>query len=96
MTEDESEKRTEIHRQFIDFHFSHNGLCRLGCGDRVSCYNTAYDIGAMGIGATILTYVAISFIYWETWGVLAWIVGKIADRIERKKEREYFERLNKE
>lgn len=35
----------------------------------------------IGIGATILTYAAIFFIYWETWGVLAWIVGKIANRI---------------
>lgn len=50
----------------------------------------------IGIGKDIFTYFAMFCIFWKVWNALAWIVGKIADRIERKKEREYFEQLNKE
>ena len=46
----------------------------------------------IGIDKDIFIYLAICFIFWKAWDALAWIVGKIADRIERKKEREYFER----
>lgn len=49
----------------------------------------------IGIGKDILIYLAIFFIFLKAWDVLAWVVGKMADRIERKKEREYFERVNK-
>lgn len=50
----------------------------------------------VGIDKDIFIYFALFCISWEVWDALAWIVGKIADRTERKKEREYFERLNKE
>lgn len=50
----------------------------------------------IGIGKDIFIYFALFCISWKVWDVLAWVVGKISDRIERKKEREYFERLNKE
>lgn len=50
----------------------------------------------IGIGKDIFIYLAMFCIFWKVWNALAWIVGKIADRIERKKEREYFEQLNKE
>lgn len=46
----------------------------------------------IGIDKDIFIYLAICFIFWKAWDALAWIVGKIADRFERKKEREYFER----
>lgn len=49
----------------------------------------------IGIGYDIFTYFAGFYIYWKVWDGLAWVVGKIADKIERKEEREYFERLNK-
>ncbi len=49
----------------------------------------------IGIDKDIFIYFALFCISWKVWDVLAWVVGKIADRIERKKEREYFERLNK-
>lgn len=49
----------------------------------------------IGIGKDIFIYFALFCISWKVWDALAWIVGKIADRIERKKEREYFERMNK-
>lgn len=49
----------------------------------------------IGIDKDIFIYFALFCISWKAWDVLAWVVGKIADRIERKKEREYFERLNK-
>ena len=48
----------------------------------------------IGIGKDIFIYFAAFCIFWKAWDALAWIVGKIADRIERKKEREYFERLH--
>lgn len=47
------------------------------------------------IGSDIFIYFSLFCIFCKAWDVLAWIVGKIANRIERKKEREYFERLNK-
>lgn len=50
----------------------------------------------IGIDEDIFTYFTLFCVSWKVWDVLAWVVGKIADRIERKKEREYFERLNKE
>lgn len=49
----------------------------------------------IGIDMDIFIHLAMFFIFWKAWDALAWIVGKIADRIKRKKEREYFERLNK-
>lgn len=49
----------------------------------------------IGIGYDIFTYFAGFCIFWKIWDGLGWVVGKIADRIEHKKEREYFERLNK-
>lgn len=49
----------------------------------------------IGIDKDIFIYFALFCISWKVWDALAWIVGKIADRIECKKEREYFERLNK-
>lgn len=49
----------------------------------------------IGIDMDIFTYFTMFCISWKVWDALAWIVGKIADRIERKKEREHFERLNK-
>lgn len=50
----------------------------------------------IGIGYDIFTYCAGFCIFWKVWDGLAWIVGWIADRNERKEERGYFERLNKE
>lgn len=50
----------------------------------------------IGIDKDIFIYFALFCISWIVWDALAWIVGKIADRTERKKDREYFERLNKE
>lgn len=49
----------------------------------------------IGIDMDIFAYFTMFCISWKVWDALAWIVGKIADRIERKKKREYFERLNK-
>lgn len=49
----------------------------------------------IGIGKEIFIYFALFCIFWKAWDVLTWVVDKIADRIERKKEREYFERFNK-
>lgn len=48
----------------------------------------------IGIDKDIFIYLAMCFIFWKAWDVLAWVVDKIADIIERKKERDYFERLN--
>lgn len=39
----------------------------------------------IGIGKDILIYLATSFIFLKAWDVLAWVVAKMADRIERKK-----------
>lgn len=49
----------------------------------------------LGIGKDIFVYFALFYVFYKSWNVLGWAVGKIADRIERKEEREYFERLNK-
>lgn len=49
----------------------------------------------IGIGEDIFIYFAAFYIFWKEWDVLTWVIDKIADRIERKKEREYFERLNR-
>ncbi|MBD5332201.1 MAG: hypothetical protein HDR97_00410 [Bacteroides sp.] len=49
----------------------------------------------IGIGKDIFSYVVLFVANVKAWDFLAWIVGKIADRDERKKEREYFERKNK-
>lgn len=48
----------------------------------------------IGVGKDIFIYATLFVTFWKAWDFLAWIVGKIADREERKKEREYFERLN--
>ena len=50
----------------------------------------------IGIGKDIFIYFAAFCIFWKVWDVLTWVVDRIADKIERKKEREYFGRLNKE
>ncbi|MDE6346444.1 MAG: hypothetical protein K2L55_07235 [Muribaculaceae bacterium] len=50
----------------------------------------------IGIGKDIFIYFATFCIFWKAWDVLTWVVDRIADKIERKKEREYFGRLNKE
>lgn len=39
----------------------------------------------IGIYKDIFIYFALFCICWKAWDVLAWVVGKIADRIERKK-----------
>lgn len=41
----------------------------------------------IGIAEKIFIYVAMFFIFTKIWDALAWVVGKIDDRIERKKER---------
>ena len=50
----------------------------------------------IGIGKDIFIFFAAFCIFWKVWDVLTWVVDRIADKIERKKEREYFGRLNKE
>lgn len=50
----------------------------------------------IGIDKDIFIYLAAFYIFCKAWDVLAWVVDRIADKIERKKEREYFGRLNKE
>lgn len=47
-----------------------------------------------GTGQDIFIYATLYVACWKAWDFLAWIIGKIADREKRKKEREYFERLN--
>ena len=42
----------------------------------------------IGIGDGIFRYLAMLCIFWKAWDVLAWVVGKISDRVERT------ERLN--
>ena len=49
----------------------------------------------IGIDKDIFINFALFCISWKVWDALAWVVGKIADKIERKKEREYFKRVNK-
>lgn len=49
----------------------------------------------IGIDMGIFIYFAMFCIFWKVWDALVWVVGKIDGRIERKKKREYFERLNK-
>lgn len=39
----------------------------------------------IGIDMDIFIYFAVFCIFWKVWDALAWIVGKIADRIERKR-----------
>lgn len=43
----------------------------------------------IGIDEDIFIYFAAFYIFWKVWDALAWAVGKIAVRIERKKERKY-------
>ena len=50
----------------------------------------------IGIDKDIFIYVAAFYIFGKAWDVLTWVVDRIADKIERKKEREYFGQLNKE
>lgn len=40
----------------------------------------------IGIGKDIFIYFAMFCIFWKAWDALAWVVGKIADRIERKQD----------
>ena len=47
-----------------------------------------------GTGQDIFIYATLYVACWKAWDFLAWIIGKIADREERRKERECFERLN--
>lgn len=42
----------------------------------------------IGIGDGIFRYLAMFCIFWKAWDVLAWVVDKISDRVERT------ERLN--
>lgn len=46
----------------------------------------------IGIGKDIFIYLAAFCIFWKALDVLTWVVDKIADKIERKKEHEYFQR----
>ena len=46
----------------------------------------------IGIDMNIFIYLAMFFIFWKAWDVMAWVIDKIADRIERKQVREYFKR----
>ena len=48
----------------------------------------------IGIDNNIFIYFTMFCTCCKAWEALDWIVGKIADRIERKKEHEYFERLH--
>ena len=48
----------------------------------------------IGLGQDIFIYATLIVAYWKAWDFFAWIVGKIADWEKRRKEREYFERLN--
>ena len=50
----------------------------------------------IGIGKDIFIYFSAFCIFWKVWDVLAWVVDRIDDNIERKKERKYLGRLNKE
>lgn len=43
----------------------------------------------IGIGKDIFIYFAAFCIFWKVWDALAWVVGKIDDRVEHKKERKY-------
>lgn len=43
----------------------------------------------IGIDRGIFIYFAMFCISWKVWDALAWVVGKMADRIERKKEYNY-------
>lgn len=45
-----------------------------------------------GIGLNIFIYAIWLVVFWKAWDFLTWVVEKIADREERKKEREYFNR----
>lgn len=47
-----------------------------------------------GLGNDIFVYAVLFIAIGKAWDALAWVVGKIADWVERKKEREYFERIN--
>lgn len=40
----------------------------------------------IGIGPNILVYVAMFCIFCKAYDVLAWVVGKMSDRIERKND----------
>lgn len=40
----------------------------------------------IGIDKDIFIYFALFCISWKVWDVLAWVVSKIADRIERKQD----------
>lgn len=46
----------------------------------------------IGIGKDAFIYAVWFIAFWKAWNFLAWVVGKIADRVERKKERKYFNR----
>lgn len=45
----------------------------------------------IGIGKDIFIYIVLFVAYWKAWDALAWVVGKIADREERKKIRNFYE-----
>ncbi len=50
-------------------------------------------IGKMiGIGKDIFIYIVLFVCIDKAWDALAWVVGKIAEREEQKKEKQYFER----
>lgn len=45
----------------------------------------------IGVGHSIFIYVVYFIAFCKAWDALAWVIDKIADRVERRKEREYFE-----
>lgn len=45
----------------------------------------------IGVGHSIFIYVVYFIAFYKAWYALAWVIGKIADRVERRKERGYFE-----
>lgn len=45
----------------------------------------------IGVGKNIFIYAVFFIAFWMAWDALAWVVGRIADRDELRKEQEYFE-----
>ncbi len=65
------------------------------------CLVIALGIGAVvllgllgkwiGIGEYVFAYAVFFIAFWKAWDALAWVVGKIAEIEEWKKEKQYFE-----
>lgn len=47
----------------------------------------------IGIGQDIFIYAILIVAYWKAWDAVAWVIGKIAERQERKEVREYYKAL---